>query len=102
MGGTLDSMIAWLNKRAVLTPQLLYTMVVVGLLCNGCVGVSLFTRAQKLSAPVRQATIQVGEQKRSYLYFIPHSVGSNPPIMFVLHGATQTPGQIRVSTGYEF
>lgn len=43
------------------------------------------------------ATGQISRQ-----YFVPPTIPSNAPIIFVLHGSAQTPQQMRVSTGYEF
>jgi polyhydroxybutyrate depolymerase len=72
------------------------------LLCGGCVGVSPLSRAPQYGASIQRATIQVGERSRSYLYYVPQCLPSNAPIVFVLHGSSQTPQQMRVSTGYEF
>lgn len=69
---------------------------------GGCVGVSPLSRVPRFSASIQQATIQVGERSRSYLYYVPQSLPSNAPMVFVLHGSTQSPQQMQVSTGYEF
>jgi len=80
-----------------------FALAVVGVfLVGGCVGVAPTLKSPKLSASVQSATIQVGQLDRSYLFYVPRNLPTNPPLVFALHGATQNAGRMRVSTGYEF
>lgn len=56
----------------------------------------------QLSAPVQDATVQVGGMKRTYLSFIPKDLPKNAPLLIVYHGSDMTAADMRVFTGYEF
>jgi hypothetical protein len=66
------------------------------------------TTAPPTSAPtptpraVSQGTIRVGDLDRTYLYYAPANLPRNAPLLFALHGATQSSQGLRDYTGYAF
>jgi polyhydroxybutyrate depolymerase len=76
--------------------------VVGAFLAGGCVGFAPALKPPKLSASVQRGSIQVAPLNRSYLFYVPRNLPTNPALVFALHGATQNAERMRVSTGYEF
>jgi len=56
----------------------------------------------RLSAPIRAATIRIGNLDRSYLFYVPTTLTAHPALLFALHGARMTGRRMRVLTAYEF
>ena len=73
-------------------------------LLAGCVvpGSAPLARRPQLSAAIQHGVIRVDSLDRTFLAYVPRSLATNAPIVFVLHGATQTAQMMRASTGYEF
>ncbi|ALT76710.1 alpha/beta hydrolase family esterase [Paucibacter sp. KCTC 42545] len=56
----------------------------------------------QLSGSLTKATIEVAGVKRSYRTYIPKDLPKGAPLVLVMHGSGEGPGQIRVGTGYAF
>lgn len=56
----------------------------------------------QLSANIQQATINIGNLERSYLFYIPKNLPANVPLVLVFHASMQDGQAMRISTGYEF
>lgn len=55
-----------------------------------------------LSGQLSQGTLDVAGVKRSYRSYVPKDLPPGAPLVLVLHGSGEGPGQIRVATGYAF
>jgi polyhydroxybutyrate depolymerase len=70
----------------------------------GCVipGSTPLAKRPQLTAAIERGVIRVGGLERTFLAYVPRSLPTNAPLVFVLHGAMQNAQMMRVSTGYEF
>ncbi len=58
--------------------------------------------APQLGAAIQSSTIRVGDVERSYLAYVPAKLGTNPALLFILHGTRGTGRRMRALTAYEF
>lgn len=75
------------------------------LLLTGCAplpGVAPLLRKPYRTGVIQSGTIRVGEQERSFLFYVPTNLPPHAPLLFALHGSTQSAQQMRVSTGFQF
>ena len=56
----------------------------------------------ELSAQVQQGLLEFDGRRRSYLYYVPTEVASNPALVIVLHGSLGDGAQARRAMAYEF
>ncbi|MBY0234068.1 MAG: prolyl oligopeptidase family serine peptidase, partial [Burkholderiaceae bacterium] len=56
----------------------------------------------QLSGSLSKGTIEVAGVKRSYRTYMPKDLPKGAPLVLVMHGSGEGPGQIRVGTGYAF
>ncbi|WP_419803183.1 alpha/beta hydrolase family esterase [Mucilaginibacter sp.] len=63
---------------------------------------ALVPNEPQLSAKIEQATIQVNNQTRSYLYYIPKKLSPKPALIIALHGTGMNADKMRQWTAYEF
>ncbi|MCV2351578.1 alpha/beta hydrolase family esterase [Paucibacter sp. Y2R2-4] len=56
----------------------------------------------QLSGQLTKGTIEVAGVKRSYRTYVPKDLPKGAPLVLVMHGSGESPGQIRVGTGYSF
>jgi len=56
----------------------------------------------QLSGQLSKGSIEVAGVKRSYRTYVPKDVPKGAPLVLVMHGSGEGPGQIRVGTGYAF
>jgi polyhydroxybutyrate depolymerase len=47
-------------------------------------------------------SVRIGEKIRSFQYYIPEAVSSDPALVFVLHASGGSPDRVRFFTNYEF
>jgi polyhydroxybutyrate depolymerase len=52
--------------------------------------------------PAIADSIKVGNMERSFYYYVPDGVDSNPKLIFVLHGSTMTAREMEFVTGRQF
>lgn len=56
----------------------------------------------KLSSKLELGELRAGDRERTYSYYLPANLPPNSPLLFVLHGSTQTGEEMRKFTGYGF
>ena len=55
-----------------------------------------------LSSKIEQATIQVANQTRSYLFYVPKKLSNKPALIIALHGTGMNADKMRQWTAFEF
>ena len=55
-----------------------------------------------LSSKIEQATIQVANQTRSYLFYVPKKLSNKPALIIALHGTRMNADKMRQWTAFEF
>ncbi|MEX8548745.1 MAG: PHB depolymerase family esterase [Mucilaginibacter sp.] len=56
----------------------------------------------QLSSKIEQATIQIANQTRSYLFYVPKELSTKPALIIALHGSGMDAAKMRQWTAYEF
>ena len=56
----------------------------------------------ELSSAIKQTSVESGGIERAYAFYVPARLTDKPPLLFVLHGSSQSIEDIRRYTGYEF
>ncbi|MBT9492082.1 MAG: prolyl oligopeptidase family serine peptidase [Paucibacter sp.] len=56
----------------------------------------------QLSGSLTKSSIEVAGMTRSYRTYVPKDLPKGAPLVLVMHGSGEGPGQIRVGTGYAF
>lgn len=56
----------------------------------------------QFGAKIEQATIRVANQTRSYLFYVPKKLSTNPTLIIALHGTGMNAAKMRQWTAYEF
>ncbi|MCV2365670.1 prolyl oligopeptidase family serine peptidase [Paucibacter sp. DJ1R-11] len=56
----------------------------------------------QLSGSLAKGSIEVAGVKRNYRTYVPKDLPKGAPLVLVMHGSGEGPGQIRVGTGYAF
>jgi polyhydroxybutyrate depolymerase len=55
-----------------------------------------------LSGSIRRDSLQVGELRRGYVFYVPARLASHPPLLLALHGSMGNAGQMRRISAYRF
>jgi polyhydroxybutyrate depolymerase len=58
--------------------------------------------APTLTAAIQRGSLRVGDLERTFAFYVPARLVSNPPLLIALHGSMGNAGKMRYETAYRF